>query len=392
MRRPAPGPSCLLLFLVSLWVAPGLVAQPVAAAPDQSKRQAAANLFQQGKRLEVLPLLEELAKAEPQNAALLVALAACLVEHAATLPDKEGGGKERLRARELLDRAWELGDRSALAMNLSQLLKQLPESGAIRFSADPKVDKAMRAGETAFSRRDFAEALKHYSRALELEPGNYSAALFIGNTYDRQNEFARAAEWYERAIQLDPNIETAYRYYADMLAKQRDWGKSRAMLIHAAVAEPYNRMVWRELRAWAALNNTHINEVLIGVPVEGDAATIWRPYREVRLRWQKGDAYKKRFAEEPEYRHSLPEEAEALTAVAENLEKLESVEKLAADRSLDLLLQLHKAGLIEAYVLFSLGDAGIAHDYEGFRTANRGRLEEYLERFVVPAASVQRAR
>jgi hypothetical protein len=48
--------------------------------------------------------------------------------------------------------------------------------------------------------------------------------------------------------------------------------------------------------------------------------------------------------------------------------------------------------LIEAYVLFSLGDAGIARDYEGFRTANRSRLEEYLERFVVPAASVQRAR
>lgn len=67
---------------------------------------------------------------------------------------------------------------------------------------------------------------------------------------------------------------------------------------------------------------------------------------------------------------------EALTAVAEYLEKLESGETLAADRWLDLLLQLHKAGLIEAYVLFSLGDEGIARDYEGFRAANRNRLEE----------------
>jgi Flp pilus assembly protein TadD len=373
---------------VGVWTAPGLVAQPARTVPDQAKRQEAANLFQQGKRLEALPLLEDLATGEPKNPNLLVALAACLVEHAATLPDQEGGGKERLRARELLDRASELGDRSTLAMNLSQLLKQLPESGAIHFSADSQVDQAMRAGETAFSRRDFAEALRHYSKALELEPGNYSPALFIGNTYDRQNEFAKAAEWYERAIQLDPNIETAYRYYADMLAKQGDWSKSRAMLIQAAVAEPYNRIVWRELKAWAALNNTRINEVLIGVPVEGDAAAVWRPYREVRLRWQKGDVFKKRFAKESEYRHSLPEEAEALTAVAENLEKLESAEKVAAGQSLDLLLQLHKAGLIEAYVLFSLGDAGIAHDYEGFRAVNRNRLEEYLERFVVPPASV----
>jgi Flp pilus assembly protein TadD len=398
MIRRAGGSSDILLYLVGLaafcavWTAPGLVAQPAPTVPDQSKRQEAANLFQQGKRLEALPLLEDLATAEPKNANVLVALAACLVEHAATLPDQEGGGKERLRARELLDRASELGDRSTLAMNLAQLLKQLPESGAIHFSTDSQVDQAMRAGETAFSRRDFAEALRHYSKALELEPGNYSAALFIGNTYDRQNEFAKAAEWYERAIQMDPNIETAYRYYADMLAKQGDLSKSRAMLIHAAVAEPYNRIVWRELKAWAALNNTHINEVLIGVPVEADAATIWRPYREVRLRWQKGDAFKKRFAEESEYRHSLPEEAEALTAVAEYLQKLESAERLAAGHSVDLLLQLHKAGLIEAYVLFSLGDAGISRDYEGFRAANRSRLEEYLERFVVPPASVQKTR
>lgn len=392
MRRSAGGPSCILLYLVALWTAAGLVAQPVRTEPDQAKRQEAANLFQQGKRLEALPLLEDLATAEPKNPNVLVALAACLVEHAATLPDRQGGGKERLRARGLLDRAWELGDRSTLTMNLSQLLKQLPESGAIHFSADSQVDQAMRAGETAFSRRDFAEALRHYSKALELEPGNYSAALFIGNTYDRLNEFAKAAEWYDRAIQLDPNIETAYRYYADMLAKQGDWGKSRAMLIHAAVAEPYNRIVWRELKAWATLNNTHINEVLIGVPVEGNAAAIWRPYREVRLRWQKGDVFKKRFAKESEYRHSLPEEAEALTAVAENLEKLGSAERLAAGHSLDLLLQLHKAGLIEAYVLFSLGDASIAHDYEGFRAANRSKLEDYLERFVAPSTSVQKAR
>jgi len=49
---------------------------------------------------------------------------------------------------------------------------------------------------------------------------------------------------------LSPTWKTAYRYYADMLAKQGDMAKARIMLIHAAVAEPYNRTVWRELHAW----------------------------------------------------------------------------------------------------------------------------------------------
>jgi tetratricopeptide (TPR) repeat protein len=236
---------------------------------------------------------------------------------------------------------------------------------------------------------------------LELEPANYSAALFTGNTYDRKNDFAKGAEWYERAIQLDPNVETAYRYYADMLARQGDMGKARAMLIQAAVAEPYNRIVWRELRAWATLNDTHINEVFIGVPPSSadlagphrqppELSAVWQAYRAVRANWQKGDEFEKHFPGEQEYRHSLPEESEALTASAKVLKKLKedgkATELLDKDAALTLLLRLHDAGLIESYVLFSLGDAGIAHDYAAYRARDRKRLEEYIDKFVVPPA------
>jgi len=372
------------------------------AGPDavyQVKRQKAADLFSQGKRLEALALLEELVQANPKDDAMLVALAACLIDHAATLTDQETAARERFRAKDLLDRAWNLGNTSPLALNLSQLLGQLPASGAIKFSDNLAVEQAMRAGEAAFARRDFDEALEDYSKALELEPKNYSAALFIGNSYDKQNQFAKGAEWYEQAIQFDPNVETAYRYYADMLAKEGDMAKARAMLIHATAAEPYNRIVWRELHAWAVLNNTHINEVYIGVPAEPkkmpDAnqtsptvSTVWQAYRLVRNNWRQGDEFKKRFPEEKEYRHTLAEESEALIAVAKVLQKLQegkkNAELITNDAVLSLLLKLHHAGLIESYVLFSLGDAGIARDYAAYRAENRSKLEEYIDKFVVP--------
>jgi tetratricopeptide (TPR) repeat protein len=357
-------------------------------ASDQAQRQKASDLFAQGKRLEALPLLEELVKANPKDAAMLVALAASLVEHAATLSDQESAGQERLRARSLLDRAWELGDTSALAMNLSQLLKQLPGTGAIKFSDNPQVDQIMREGEAAFSRRQYDEARRHYERAVELEPANYSAALFIGNTYDRENQFSNGAEWYQRAIQLAPNVETAYRYYADMLAKQSDMAKARTMLIHAAVAEPYNRIVWRELHAWATLNKTQIAQVFIGVPPQSksDNSAIWQPYWEVRARWQTAGEFHKHFPEEDQYRHSLPEEVEAFTAAAVGILSSSREGAPPSDPSLELLLKLHRAGLIAPYVLFSLGDVGIARDYDGFRAKNREELEEYLDKFVVPPA------
>jgi len=368
----------VLLLCGTVWLA----AQPVS---DPAKRQRASELFAQGKRLEALPLLEELVRADPRDAAMLVALAASLVEHAATLPDQENAGKERIRARSLLDRAWELGDRSTLALNLSQLLKHLPEAGTIQFSDNPRVDQAMREGEAAFSRRQYDEARRSYARALDLEPANYSAALFIGNTYDRENAFGKSAEWYQRAIQLAPDVETAYRYYAVVLAKQGDMAQARTMLLHAAVAEPYNAMVWRELQAWAAINKTRIAQVYISVPPQKDeTSAIWQPYRDVKARWQTGGAFQKHFPEEVQYRQSVPEEVEALTAVADGYLSSERAREARADPSLTLLLQLRQAGLIPAYVLFSVGGPGVARDYDGFRAKNRDKLEEYLDKFVVP--------
>ena len=146
----------------------------------------------------------------------------------------------------------------------------------------------MNRGEAAFARRDFDQALKDYAKALELDPTNYSAALFTANAYDKKNEPDKASEWYERTIQLDPNVETAYRYYADMLAKQGDMAKARSMLIRAAVAEPYNKIVWREIRAWATITKTAFNLVYVTIPFlpngnsavagKGDLSAAWRTY------------------------------------------------------------------------------------------------------------------
>jgi tetratricopeptide (TPR) repeat protein len=390
--------SLLLLLFLGLYAAPRATAQTAPDAGYQARRQQAVALFSQGKRLEALPLIKELVETNPKDDAMLVALAACLIDHAATLTDQEASARERFHAKDLLDRAWKLGNTTPLALNLAELLGQLPASGAIRFSDNPAVEQALRTGEAAFVRRDFDQALQYYAKALELDPGNYSAALFTGNTYDRKKDFAKAGEWYQRAMQIDPNVETAYRYCADMLAKEGDMGKARAMLIHAAVAEPYNRIVWRELNAWAALNHSRINEVYIGVPAvpkdSGDAnqpsaavSIVWQTYRSVRDHWQQGGGFKKRFPEEKEYRHTLAEESEALIAAAKVLQKLQEDKKnaeLRGDAALSLLLKLHNAGVIEPYVLFSLGDAGIARDYSSYRARNRNKLEGYMDEFVVP--------
>jgi tetratricopeptide (TPR) repeat protein len=412
-------PNLSVVLLLSLCAMPPAVFQANAAnaaqanaagakldASDQQKRQKAVALFNQGKRLEALPLLQELVQKNPQDSELLVDLGASLVEHAATLTDQNAAAKERFRARDLIQKAWALGNFSPLAQNLRQLLRELPANGAIKFSDNPAVQRVMDAGEAAFARRDFDAALTAYAKALELEPTNYYAALFTANTYDRKNDFARAGQWYERTIRLNPDIETAFRYYADMLARQGDMAKARNMLIHAAVAEPYNKIVWREIRAWALINNTAFNLVYVPIPLiakDGSIQTAdpafgqpsqvlsaWRAYYSVIADWRKGGEFKKHFPQEATYRHSLPEESEALTAAARVLERLKedkkSAELVTGKAPAGLLLKLYEAGLIDPYVLFSLGDDGIARDYQAYRAAHRSKLEEYMDKFVMPPA------
>ena len=398
------------------------------------KRQQAMQLFEQDKRLEALPLLEELAQQHPKDDEVLVALAASLVHHAATLTDQQAAATERVRAKDLLQQALDLGNNSPLAQNLHELFKGMPSNAAIQFSDNPAVEQAMVAGEAAFSRHDFAEALKNYAKAMELDPKNYAAVLFTGNTYHRQGDFAKAGDWYERAIQIDPNTETGYRYYAEMLVKEGEMAKARTMLIHAAVAEPYNRIVWRDLRAWANLNNTDLTFSYAGVypipepkpkkdevarygsktpgpkelaetnfiyagalahpkPKPKEVSDAWREYHSVRAEWEKkGGKFNQHFPQETEYRHSLAEETEALDSAIKVLQLLRSdidtAELVTENEDVLPLLRLHEAGVLEPYVLFRLADAGIAKDYAAYRSQHRDKLEEYLDKFVVPPAPV----
>ena len=410
--------ACLIVLFLCITASLSCAqAQPQDAA-SRTKRQQALQLFDQGKRLEALPLLDELVQKSPADEEVVVAFAASLVTHAATMTDPQAAAKERLRAKDLLEKS---GSTTTLAQNLLQLLRAMPETGKIQFSENPAVEQALRAGEAAFSRQDFDEAIVDYSRALELEPKNYTATLFIGNSFHRKNDFAKAREWYEKAIQIDPNTETAYRYYAHMLVREGDLAKARTMLIHATVAEPYNRIVWRDLNAWADLNNTNLNfayAATMPAPKKDEPATdkgdlsgldflqpsifpdpkpapkslsdAWQAYRAVREAWKQGGKFKQRFPQESSYRHSLAEESEALAAAIEVLERLrrnfDTAELVSENQRVLLLLNLSEAGVLEPYVLFRLGDEGIVKDYASYRTSHRDKLEANMDKFVVPPA------
>jgi len=372
---------------------------------ETTTRQRAFELFRQNKHIEALPLFEELALKSPDDRDVLLGLGVCLVAESTTLDDENAATKERVRARQLLLKAKKLGNTAPL---LENMLETIPEDGVVKYEKTPS-DQAMRAAEAAFARRDFEEAIRNYSKVLEHDPKNYGAVLFIGDSYFAEKDWTKAGEWYQKAIDLDPNKETAHRYYGDMLLKNGEIEKSRTRFIQCVVAEPYNPITWRALQGWAAANKAQLKRVHVDTPNNvsqtgeknititmdpkepEETSTLCLSYGLAKVKWR-SEEFKKQFPGEKQYRHSLAEEADALTTAAtvwtevnESGKKKKKASPAPQDPNLLLLVKLYQAKMIEPYVLLNAADEGIARDYDGYRQKNREKLEQYLSEFVVPS-------
>ena len=393
----------LILTMALLFpLIPRAAAQGDSDAAYKAERDKAISLFGEQRFLEALPLFEELAAKNPKDDKALLGLGACLVEHSATIADADAASKERARALQILLKARDLGNKSNLLQNLLQILQAGAAGHAIKYSENPAADKVMHAAEASFARRDYDDAIKNYSRALELDPKNGAAALFVGDSYFAKKDFDNAGKWYLRATEIQPNSETAYRYYADMLTKNGDMEGARTKSIQAVVAEPYNPITWRALGAWADANHVQLARVHVNAPNNvsqkdsknititlppgqpTNASAAWMAYSMARALWH-GDKFKQQFPQEKEYRHSLVEEAGCLTSAAKVwLELTVKNPSAPPDPDLALLIKIYQAGMVEPYVLLNAADEGISRDYDGYREGNRAKLEQYLGQFVVP--------
>ena len=257
--------------------------------------------------------------------------------------------------------------------------------------------------ESAFQSGDLGKALEGYSQALMLDPKLYAAALFGGDALFKMKQYDKAGDWFTRAIQIDPNVETAYRYWGDSLMAEGKMSEARAKFIDAVVAEPYGKRSNIGIQQWAERNKVRFtvpriqspnsvkpNDKGITLTVDStaldrkDGSDAWMIADMTHMLWQ-SETFKKEYPNEKEYRHSLKEETERLDLVAESLQQMIKDKKVKnLDPNLAMLLKLKESGLVEAYILISAADQGIAQDYVAYRLQHRDKLRQYLDEIVVP--------
>jgi len=366
------------------------------------KAQAEA-LVKQTRLTEALPLLEKIVAAEPQNARMIFNLGFALIAKSIALEDGPDRRALRVRARDAFIKAKELKINEPVVEALIQSLPPDGSSGAA-FSENVEANALMVRAEGSFSQGNLDAALADYQKALQLDPKLYHAALFCGDVSMQKGDYNQAEIWYQKAITINPLKETAYRYSATPLMKQGKTDAARDRYVEAFIVEPYSRFARAGLIQWSQLTGTNIGHPKIDIPskvtfddkgdakIDLDASALlggkddgsfaWISYGATRSAWQKGK-FAQTFPNEKAYRHSLPEEADALRSVIAMATSEKKVKKLSP--ALAKLKKLNDEGLLEAYILLARPDEGIAQDYPAYLKQNRDKLRRYVVEFVLTA-------
>ena len=387
MRRWTAG-ICLCLAVTAGW-----------AQNDEAAR--ADTLWTQGKKLDALPLYEDLAKAHPNEQVYFWRLADCLSAESVQLSDPAQVKAIRVRERDAAKRAIALGNTFEYVRQMATLDPDKPLFSGIDSPGKALLEEA----EKAYTAGGFPAAMAKYEAAAEADGKLYEAPLFAGDTAYVQKDLPTAAHWFARAIAIDPDRETAYRYWGDAIFKLgNDPAAAKEKFIDAIVAEPYSKFAWQGLNQWAQIEKAVVlapkidrpaapvvdpkNPKNINVPMDFGAtddkqhpgASAWMIYSLYRASYR-GGIFQKDFPNEKEYRHTLKEEDAALTMVANDI-KEKKIDPSMLDESLRNLMELSNAGMLDCWILINGADDGIAKDYDAYRGGHRQLLHDYMERFV----------
>ena len=393
-----------------------------------AERAQANQLYLAGKRLDALPLYEDLCRQDQANPAFAERHGQGLLAKMSVTSDQKERDALTGEAFKELQRAESLGDNSPALEILLGTMARTPVGMAIAapagglpltvgyiYGGTPEAQQFMRASEPAFGRGDFAGALKAYLAAAAADPKWYLAALFTGDTYYRLKDYANAGIWFAKAIAIDPDRETAYRYWGDALMQAGDVADARAKFEQALAAEPYSKTAFNGLRQWSLINHISLVSPKVvrltfldanGKPVDdatlatdaGDGRSSWAVYRQQRLAHGKDVIFNQRimsgsvtagptFAFVPTgYVHTLAEEVEAITAMLADVKKKLASGAVTEDKlepSLKTLLAIQKDNMLEPFILLNFSDAGIRYGYPEYRAAHRDQVVAYIDRYMI---------
>ena len=394
-----------------------------------AERAQANQLYLAGRRLEALPLYEDLCRQDQANVAFAERHGLGLIAKAGTVSDPKQRTEMYSQGMAELERARSLGDDSPAVINMLSTYSRTPFGVAIGgsmgtlpltvgyfYQGTAEAQALIQQGEAAFNHGDLATALKFYLAANAADPKLYTASLFAGDVYFRQKDYTNAGLWFAKAIAIDPDRETAYRYWGDALLQAGDSNGARNQFEQAIAAEPYTLSTMSGLKQWGSLVHTAVLNPIMRRPYmphangkitnadqfaeAGDGRSCWLVYAQSRMarnpnvivifdEWVMAGGV----PNTPElnfvpngYVHTLAEEVDAINALLDDLKKKIAAGSVTEEKLLPemkAMLQMQKDKMLEPFILLNFNDAGLRHGYPEYRAAHRDQVVAYIDRYLI---------
>lgn len=367
-----------------------------AQTPEEIKKL--DELLSQKNYFEAIPILEKVVANQPDNAEMQKYLGFGYLSKVATVKTEEEQKSFRVKARNALIKARDLGIND---LQIEGLIDSIPLDGSKKgkFSFIKEAEDLMNEAESFFAQSKYDEALAKYQKALEIDPKIYYAALFCGDAYLQKGKFDQAEIWYQKAIAINPYIETAYRYSATPLMRQEKYKEARDRYIEAYITQPYSKLSVSGLVNWGQVTRTRLGHPKIDIPetktgedgkqtttinvnpLVDDGSMAWIAYSATREIWKK-EKFAKTFPNERTYRHSLEEEVDALRSVVKMANELKG-KNAKLNEQFVVLGKLDSEGLLESFILLAKADNDIAQQHFGYLKKNREKLRQYVLKYVI---------
>jgi len=117
-------------------------------------------------------------------------------------------------------------------------------------------------GVILFQEGQWDEAVAHYQKALEIQPGYAEAYLNLGNALDQKREIGEAIVQYQKALELYPGLAEAHANLGVALLQKGEVDEALAHFQQAATLDPGNAKTCNDL-GWAFLQKGEVDEAIV---------------------------------------------------------------------------------------------------------------------------------
>lgn len=259
---------------------------------------------------------------------------------------------------------------------------------------NPEAMAIIQQAEVHYQAKRYAEAEKLYAQALEKEPGNYLAALNLGDAALFSGDPKTALTRYERAARINPDDHRSYFFRGTALAHLDRMAEARDMYAWALTLRPEHPYVMHALEQNADALGIRLQPRVLrpralarvegkGISVHVDPESPWLVHGLCKALWLGEESHRLEMTGEPGHHPTPIEELECLGLLGAVYTRFQEEGK-PKDPALERLLRIVEEGYGKELILYEALARQSPHVVLTLDTKARERLHQYVLRFVVP--------